>query len=224
MSVLVATDTSWDNSPMIKKRLESLKEGIIVNAFYGKQLKIIQRYCLENMLHLFRRSIDSKNKEVSILNVLEKITFVIVFTNFIEYNTISSFLIEACELNDIPFFIFRENDTGFLFNNEYHDSHFKKIVKTLVKKDTTDLRLKLPSILINTCENKTPESINIAIEHLRRRYSGIEENKSQNSIEFLFNKDEQKKHKQNKKSAKEAAYLNYEKRRNLWIKEIVSKR
>lgn len=223
MNVLIVTDISWDNHPIIKKRIDSLKENTIVNAFYCKQLLLIEKYCAENMLHLFRRSVDPKNVEVSILNVLKHIKYVMIFTNFTEYNTPAAFIIEACKLNKIPFFIFTEYNTGFLFNENYYETKFKQVLKDVTPLSCACVELKIPDMILNKENTKCNTTIDTVIEKLRERYSGIKDSKEKNSIKFLYDKNEQKRLKQNKKSAKEIAYYDYEQRRKLWIKEIIPK-
>lgn len=222
MNILIVTDNSWDNYPLIKKRIDTLKENTIVNTFYCKQLSLIEKYCADNMLHLFRRSIDPKNIESSIINILKYIKCVMIFTNFTEYNTLSSFIIEACRLNQLPFFIFTEYNTGFLHNDTYYESKFKHILKNITPFDK-DKVLKIPDIIINKEKPKYNVSIDTSIEKLRERYSGINFEKEKNSIKFLYDKTEQKKLKQTKKSAKEIAYHDYEQRRKCWIKEMIPK-
>ncbi len=222
MNILIVTDISWDNIPMIKKRIDSLKENTIVNAFYGKQLYLIEKSCVDNMLHIFRRSIDPKNVEISTLNILKYVECVMIFTNFTEYNTPSSFIIEACRLNGIPFFIFTEHNTCFLYNDNYYETKFKSVLKSITPFDKY-AELKIPNMILNKEHCKCNTTINSAIETLRERYSGIKDDKEKNSIKFLYDKNEQKRLKQNKKSEKEIAYYDYEQRRKSWIKEIVPK-
>jgi hypothetical protein len=58
--------------------------------------------------------------------------YCIIFHNFIEYNTISKLIIEACEDNCIPYFIFSEHCEKFYFNGKYsEDLKFKKCIKTI---------------------------------------------------------------------------------------------
>ena len=223
MNILIATDVSWDNHPLIKKRIDTFKENTIVNVFYGKQLQIIEKYCSENMLHIFRRSVDPKNVEISIINVLKNVRCVLVFTNLVEYNTTSAFVIEACRLNGIPFFIFGENTSGFLYNDNYFECKFKNTLKDMNITFNKDTELKIPDVILNKENIKCNTSVDSVIEKLRERYSSIKDSKEKNSIKFLYDKNEQKRLKQNKKSAKEVAYYNYEQRRKTWIKEIVPK-
>tara|TARA_Y100001970_G_scaffold281673_1_gene392957 strand:+ start:2090 stop:2761 length:672 start_codon:yes stop_codon:yes gene_type:complete len=222
MNVLIVTDISWDNHPIIKKRIDSLKENTIVNAFYGKQLLLIEKYCSENMLHLFRRSVDPKNVEISMLNILKHVKCVLAFTNFTEHNTPATFIIEACRLNKVPFFIFGQNNTGFIYNDDYYETKFKQILKTITPFDKC-AELKIPDMILNKENSKYNTTIDTAIENLRGRYSEIKDVKEKNSIKFLYDKNEQKRLKQNKKSAKEIAYYDYKQRRKLWIKEIIPK-
>ena len=175
------------------------------------------------MLHIFRISVDPKNVEISIINVLKNVRCVLVFTNLIEYNTTSAFVIEACRLNGIPFFVFGENTSGFIYNDNYFECKFKNALKDVDNPFNKDTELKIPDVILNKENTKCNTSVDSVIEKLRERYSSIKDSKEKNSIKFLYDKNEQKRLKQNKKSAKEVAYYNYEQRRKTWIKEIVPK-
>jgi len=127
MAVTLVTDNSWDNYAKIIRRVnnESLKINKI-NFFYGKNMKFINELCHKNNFNLFRRSIED------IKAVLMYSKFCIIFHNFVEYNTLSSYIIEICNLNNIPYFIFSEHCNDFYYNGEYITSKkFRNCVKEI---------------------------------------------------------------------------------------------
>ena len=127
MAATIVTDNSWDNYAKIIRRVnnESLKIDKI-NFFYGKNMKFINELCNKNNFNLFRRSIED------IKAVLMYSKFCIIFHNFVEYNTLSSHIIEICNLNNIPYFIFSEHCNDFYYNGEYITSKkFKNCVKEI---------------------------------------------------------------------------------------------
>jgi hypothetical protein len=133
MAATIATDKSWDNYAKIIRRVnnESLKINKI-NFFYGKNMKFINELCIKNDFNLFRRSISDKNFIEDIKAVLMYSKFVIIFHNFVEYNTLSSYIIDICNLNNIPYFIFSEHCNDFYYNGEYITSKkFKNCVKEI---------------------------------------------------------------------------------------------
>ena len=133
MAATIVTDNSWDNYAKIIRRVnnKSLKINKI-NFFYGKNMKFINKLCIKNEFDLFRRSISDKNFIEDIKAVLIYSKFCIIFHNFVEYNTLSSYVIEICNLNKIPYFIFSEHCDDFYYNGEYITSKkFKNLVKEI---------------------------------------------------------------------------------------------
>jgi len=127
MAATIVTDNSWDNYAKIIRRInnESLKINKI-NFFYGKNMKFINELCIKNNFNLFRRSIEDLKA------VLMYSKFCIIFHNFVEYNTLSSYIIEICNLNNIPYFIFSEHCKDFYYNGDYITSKkFKNCVKEI---------------------------------------------------------------------------------------------
>ena len=174
------------------------------------------------ILHIFRRSIDNKNIEESIVKLINTIDYVLVFTNFIEYNTISSFLIETCKINNIPIFIFRENDSGFLYNFEYYNGKFKQLLRSVLKRETKESII-FPVIKINKEYAVPSVNITCCIEKLRGIYSNIKEKKEEKQIKFLYDKEEHNRLKNYRKTTKQIAQHDFDQKRTLWIKKVTPK-
>ena len=223
MNILLLTDENWDNFAIIKKRISYLEENTRVNVLYTKKTQVISNMCAENMLHILRRSINQKEKEEDLMNLLKIMDYVIIFHNFTEYNNPCSFIREACELNKIPIFIFSEAFSGFLHNDNYFSSKFKKCISEINKTNVAKI-LKIPSIKIENysefIESKTIENV---INGIRNNYNTINNIKETKSIKFLYDRNENKCIKQIKKQEKEMAYLDYSRSKSKWIKEVIPK-
>ena len=221
LSILVVTDLLWDNYAVISKRLSVLNEDNTVNIFYSKQTEKIASICSEYMLRLYRRYLDIKNiNEYINKNVCNVVDVVLIFTNRTEINNISEYMIKLCEKNSIPFFVFGEMNSGFLYNNDYFESKFKSHFKKLNKRDKTEIiPVSFPKISIKI--DSTPTSIRDSLLKLRSSYEKIEEEKRNKAIVLLYDKEKSKVVKTSIKQQKEISYLEYRNRRNSWLKEIV---
>ena len=83
---------------------------------------------------LVRQQIDKQNIKEICVRILTHTKYCIIFHNFIEYNTISKLVIDICEENLIPYFIFSEHCEKFYFNGVYiEDLKFKKCIKNCIK-------------------------------------------------------------------------------------------
>ena len=104
MSCFITTDNNWDNYPIIEKRIKKLKDDIMINACYGKTLPIIDNICSKYNKRIFRRTLKDNQEIKDLCDILVNCSFCIVFTDFIEYNTLSSITIKICIDNNIPVF------------------------------------------------------------------------------------------------------------------------
>lgn len=221
LSILVVTDIQWDNYPILSKRLSVISEDNIINTFYSKQTEKIANICSDNMLRLYRRYLDIDNvNEYIEKNICNIIDTVLIFSNRSEINNIPEYMIKMCEKNNIPFFVFSEINSGFLYNNEYYESKFKSFIKKINKRDKTNIiPVPFPKIYIKT--ECTPMSIKDCLSNIRSSYEKIEEEKRRKAIILLYDKEQSKVVKTSIKQQKELSYLNYKNRRNSWLKEIV---
>lgn len=134
MNILVVKDLSWDNYALISKRINTkyISPEHRINCFYGKNLKPMETICNQNMLTVVRQQIDKQKIKEILVRILTHTKYCIIFHNFIEYNTISKLVIDTCEENLMPYFIFSEHCKKFYFNGIYiEDIKFKKCIKTI---------------------------------------------------------------------------------------------
>jgi hypothetical protein len=190
MAVTIVTDNSWDNYAKIIRRVnnESLKINKI-NFFYGKNMKFINKLCIKNDFNLFRRSVSDKNFIEDIKEVLMYSKFCIIFHNFVEYNTLSSYIIEICNLNKIPYFIFSEHCNDFYYNGEYITSKkFKNLVKEIEynKWEINVIPEYYPDFSKESKESKEKESKEKeSIAKFFENYETIQSSKKLNRIVFI---------------------------------------
>jgi hypothetical protein len=110
--------------------------------------------------------------------------FCIIFHNFVEYNTLSSYIIEICNLNKIPYFIFSEHCNDFYYNGEYITSKkFKNLVKEIEynKWEINVIPEYYPDFSKESKESKEKESIAKFFEN----YETIQSSKKLNRIVFI---------------------------------------
>ena len=83
MKIFIITDVSWDNEHIINKRFKKLSPDDVIHTIYSKNIKIINKYCSLNTLHLIRRS--NNDIRVSICEILNFCDVCLMFHNFIQY-------------------------------------------------------------------------------------------------------------------------------------------
>ena len=222
MNCFLITDLSWDNENTIKRRLCKLDKDIKIHSPYSNNIQTIAKVCDQNLLNLYRRSIiDNKNKE-SIMKILEVVDFCMIFHNFIEYNTITNYTIELCKKNSIPYFIFSEHTTEYFYNEEFVTTEsFKKKSNKFTKIKNIRIIKDLDfDYEINNVVNKAPNSITAVIEDLRSKHKELEDKKNNKSIVLLYDKTAKKGRKEEHKTMKDIAYLDYMNNKMRYIKSI----
>ncbi len=132
MNCLIITDRNWDNIPLIKKYISYLNENFRVHAFYNIMIQCISRYCFNYGIDIIRHCL-SKNFYEDLKKRISYSDFCFIFTDFIEYNTLSRVTIDICDISNVPYFIFSNNNSNFLYNGEYGNQKFKKYIKNLHK-------------------------------------------------------------------------------------------
>ena len=169
------------------------------------------------MLTIIRKSLHKSNLEEELKNVLMYTKFCIIFHNFTEYNTLSSILINVCEQNKIPYFVFSEHSEKFIFNGFYVEEKFKKCVVNIERKsDTSDIFIKLNLTDIDKIDisdnYKVPREISQILNKLKNSYLTLEQEKEKKKIVVLNKNDI--------KQSKQLSYINYMNNKNKWIKEV----
>ncbi len=223
MNVLVINDLSWDNFALVSKRVnpKCINPNHRINYFYGKHMQYVSNICGQNMMHLLRVTLMKDNIKECIENSLKHVKFCIIFHNFTEYNTLSSFYIKLCEENKVPYFIFSEHCEKFYMNGEHiPETKFKVCVREIEMAER-EITVNIPQILIFAQELTCPKNIEEVINNLRSRYQVIKDEKDSKKI--VYDENLVKERKKLIKSDKEMSYLDYIKNKKKWLKETVPK-
>tara|TARA_B100000902_G_C27319991_1_gene923721 strand:- start:3128 stop:3787 length:660 start_codon:yes stop_codon:yes gene_type:complete len=218
MNIFLTEDINWDNYALISKYISSnyLSENVTINHLYGEHLRNVCNICNDNMFKLLRRSIDMKNPKKSIYDILKNMNMCIIFHNFVEYNTLSSFIIEFCEKNKIDYIIISEHIKGFYLNGVLSDNKFKKTICNISS------NIKIPGDLIqidreiNLCKpDFQPKSIEDIIDKLRKNYREIENKRKEKAIIDIDA--------ENSSMNKQIAYIDFMKQKKKWLKDVIPK-
>lgn len=185
VNITVVTDNSWDNVSKIMRRIDSkcIKTTHRINLFYGKNMQMLQNVCIKKGFTVFRRSTSDESYNSDIKNVLDYTKFCIIFHNFTEYNTISRSIIDLCELNCIPYFIFSEHTDNYYFNGEYiHSKKFKNCIKEInLSPRNTTVSLEFNPFTLQEITSDPEDSA----EKFNDNYAYIEEVKRMNRIVLI---------------------------------------
>ena len=177
MSVTVVTDNSWDNYAKIIRRLN--KKSLMnenINFFYGKNMKFINNLCTKNNLKLFRRTLSDKNFKENVKDVLMYTKFCIIFHNFVEEFTLSSYIIELCKCNSIPYFTISDDCDEFYYNDEHIMSRkFKNCVKE-IEFNIREIKV-FPDFYPIQCKKQCEEDETKSITSVRESYERIQMSK-----------------------------------------------
>ncbi len=213
MNCFIVCDNNWDNVPIISKRIKTLPEDITIHCCYGKKLYIIERICCNQMKHIIRRSLI-KDKEIeNLYEIIKYMDICLVFSDLIEYNSLSDIIIKICVDNNIPLFTFNNFTTEYMYNLEKTDIKFNKKIKSLnVEVKPRTIKINTELIYENTM-SLNPISIENVIDDLRTSYENIKMHKKNNSIVSL-----------DSKSSKEYSYLEYMNNKKKWLKSMNSNR
>jgi len=185
MSVTVITDNSWDNYAKIIRRIN--KKSLMnekINFFYGKNMKFINDLCTKNNLNIFRRSLSDKNFNENVKDVLMYTKFCIIFHNFIETCTLSSYVIEICKCNNIPYFIFSDNCDEFYYNGEHITTRkFKNCVKE-IEFNIREIKV-IPDYCPIFCKKHSEKDERDSINFFCKTYQKIQTSKKLNRIIYI---------------------------------------
>lgn len=217
MNVLVVNDFTWDNFAEVSRRIncKCIDPLHRINYFYGKRMKYISNICNQNMFQLFRRTLSKDNLYENIREALNYTKFCVIFHNFIEYNTFSSFIIDICKLNEIPYFVFSEHVPNFFYNGEYiTDKKFKTCVRS-IEFIPKCISFEMSDDVIIFEDSKSLKDLEKVKIKLKERYSDIEYEKTKKSIVYLEDS------RRTKTMIKELNYIDYMSSRKKWIKDIV---
>lgn len=194
MNIFVSSDNNWDNYALITKyiSLDYMPEDVKINHVYGKHLQHISKICNQKMIHLYRRSVDPEFPAMSYYNIIKNMNVCIIFHNFTEYNTPSSFVIDACKKNNIQFIIISEHNKKCYLNGDVYDGKFKNALKIAINSQSNSLDFKCiendyeyTNLFINVVKDKKP--VRELRENLKRCYDRLKDYQSNNSIIYIDN-------------------------------------
>ncbi len=180
MNCFVVCDLNWDNVPIIIKRLSYLQEGTRVNVLYNKLTDTIVKNCHDKELDTVRRNLRKNKETEDLVQILSVSDFCMVFTDFIEYNTPTRFVIDTADANNIPCFVFSNINSDYILRGQTHETKFKKMIKSLEKRERKTLSYETKVESINSSrKEKTYDDV---VNTLRNKYSEIKERRASRSI------------------------------------------
>lgn len=188
MNVLVIEDDNWDNYAIISKYISKnyLPENTRIHHIYGKHLPHVSKIIFDNDFDIYRRNIDEHKPQNSFYEIIKNMKICIIFHNFTEYTTSSSFVIKVCEENKIPYIIISEHTGKCFLNGEIHEGKVKGALK---KAATYEVFKKFKTIdnleefnNINNKPLKVRKTLNEIKQVIASSYSKIETNRNNKSI------------------------------------------
>jgi len=194
MNIFVVIDNNWDNYAIITKyiSLDYMPEDVKINHVYGKHLKNISKICNQKMIHLYRRNVDPKFPLMSYYEIIKNMNICIIFHNFIEYNTQSSFVIEVCQQNSIPYIIISEHNKKCYLNGEVCEGKFKNALKLAINSEynRSDFRFikgdtEYTNLFIDIVKDE--KTIPELKKNIKRCYDRLKDYQSNNSIIYIDN-------------------------------------
>jgi hypothetical protein len=198
MRILIVTDVSWDNLPVINRRLCKISPDSIIHTIYTKNISIIERGCSSNGLQLIRHS--KSTKQESLCEILNFCEVCVLFHNFVEHNNVCSFVIDKCEKYSIKYFVFSEYTKDFYCSFIDDEKSFRKALKNIHREDT--FREVDPDGEIENPVIKIPD-ISRVLSIIKESYSEIEETKKERAIKLLYDKELSKEDKASKRALRE---------------------
>jgi hypothetical protein len=173
---------------------------------------------------LIRRPLMTENLQDLIKDSLIHTKFCIIFHNFIEYNTLSGFIIKICSENNIPYFIFSEHCEMFYLNGEYiNDTKFKTKVRNIEFIDKP-INFFIPDYLRLYCGKSCPKNIQEMLSNIKARYQCLKDEKDSKKIVLIEDlvKERKKTNKINK-TTKQIDFIDFMNNKKKWIKETTHK-
>lgn len=189
MNVFVIEDDNWDNYAIISKYISTnyFPETIKIQHVYNKHLQIVSNICTDNNFDIYRRQLDKIDPKKSYYEIIKNMNICIIFHNFIEYTTPSSFVIKICEENNIPYIIVSEHSKKCFLNGEIFEGKFKGALKIAYESGVNKCKnFKIPGmekyVIINNTIVKEKKSLNEIKKIIHSSYEKIENYRKNKSI------------------------------------------
>jgi len=191
MNVFIAEDDNWDNYAIISKYISTnyFPETVRVQHVYNKHLQIVNNICADNNFDIYRRHLDKIDPKKSYYEIIKNMNICIIFHNFIEYTTSSSFVIKICEENKIPYIIVSEHTKKCFLNGEIFEGKFKGALKIARESGVNKCKdFKIPDeememyININNTVVKEKKCLNEIKKSIYNSYEKIEIDRKNKSI------------------------------------------
>ena len=217
MNVFITEDINWDNFAIVSKYISSnyFPDDVNINHVYGKKLQVINNICNKQMFRILRRSINNENPCESIYDIIKNMDICIVFHNFIEYDTLSSFVIDTCKENNKPCIILSEHTKGYYFNGEICNTKFKTVIKNINTEDRVKEFIRLDRQFNHQELSFQPKSVSDMIINLKNNYTEVENIRKNKEISivnpFIGNCSKNK----------QIAYIDYMRDKKKWLKEVI---
>ena len=211
MIILVLIDNTWTNQNQINKKLSKFIETDFIHAIYSKKLQLISNVCNKNNLILIR------NQPKNILNLFQICNFIIIFTNFVETNSLTLHILDIADKLNKKYVIISEYNKFMPYSNF---SKEKKISKIIQHVDIiNEIKYEEIEKLFNFNLNEYIENNNLKFDilllkdKLRLTQEKLEIQKVENSIQLLYNKKDYKEFKDAKRGMKELKKLEFDNNR-----------
>jgi hypothetical protein len=188
MNVFVIEDDNWDNYAIISKYISKnyLPDNTRIHHVYGKHLPHVSKIIFDNDFDIYRRNIDKNKPEISFYEIIKNMKICIIFHNFIEYTTPSSFVIKVCEENKIPYIIISEHTRMCFLNGEIYEGKVKGALKKAADYEVfKKFNIVDDSEEFNNLNNisfRELKTINEIKQVISSSYSKIETNRNNKSI------------------------------------------
>ena len=191
MNVFIAEDDNWDNYAIISKYISTnyFPETVRIQHVYNKHLQIVSNICADNNFDIYRRHLDKIDPKKSYYEIIKNMNICIIFDNFIEYTTSSSFVIKICEENKIPYIIVSEHTKKCFLNGEIFEGKFKGALKIACESGVNKCKnFKIPDkememyININNTVVKEKKCLNEIKKTIHNSYEKIEIYRKNKSI------------------------------------------
>ena len=194
MNVFIAEDDNWDNYAIISKYVSTnnFPETVRIQHVYNKHLQIVSNICGDNNFDIYRRHLDKIDPKKSYYEIIKNMNICIIFHNFIEYTTSSSFVIKICEENKIPYIIVSEHTKKCFLNGELFEGKFKGALKIACESGVNKCKnFKIPDkememyVNINNTIVKEKKCLNEIKKSIYNSYKKIENDRKNKSIVLI---------------------------------------